>query len=125
MSHELDPKVGRWYRRLDNEQLFKVVSIDEDDGLVEIKNVDGDVEEIDATDWIELDLEFAEAPEDFIDPDEDTDAEKLEEEEDDVAEVDKPKRGRASRVSRDDPDDEDEEDDDWEDDGGDDDDSDR
>ena len=40
MSHELDPKVGRWYRRLDNEQLFKVVGIDEDDGLVEIKAVD-------------------------------------------------------------------------------------
>ena len=36
MSHELDPKVGRWYRRLDDEQLFKVASIDEDDGLVEI-----------------------------------------------------------------------------------------
>src|ERR1700752_3439296 len=62
MSHELDPKVGRWYRRLDDEQLFKVVSIDEDDGLVEIKTVDGEIEELDSTEWVELDLEAAEAP---------------------------------------------------------------
>ena len=57
MSHELDPKVGRWYRRLDDEQLFKVASIDEDDGLIEIKTVDGETEELDSTEWIELDLE--------------------------------------------------------------------
>jgi hypothetical protein len=69
MSHELDPKVGRWYRRLDNEQLFKVASIDEDDGLIEIKTVDGEIEELDSSEWIELDLEATEAPEDYIDPD--------------------------------------------------------
>ncbi len=70
MSHELDPKVGRWYRRLDDEQLFKVASIDEDDGLIEIKTVDGETEELDSTEWVELDLEAAEAPEDYVDPDE-------------------------------------------------------
>ena len=73
MSHELDPKVGRWYRRLDDEHLFKVASVDEDDGLVEIKTPDGEVEELDATEWIELDLEFAEAPEDYVDPDAESD----------------------------------------------------
>jgi hypothetical protein len=82
MSHELDPKVGRWYRRLDDEQLFKVASIDEDDGLIEIKTVDGEVEELDSTEWIELDLEAAEAPEDYVDPDEDGDEEEEEEEDD-------------------------------------------
>ncbi len=75
MSHELDPKVGRWYRRVDDEQLFKVVSIDEDDGLVEIKTVDGEVEELDSAEWVELDLEAAEAPEDYVDPDADDDEE--------------------------------------------------
>jgi hypothetical protein len=83
MSHELDPKVGRWYRRLDDEQLFKVASIDEDDGLIEIKTVDGEVEELDSTEWIELDLEAAEAPEDYVDPDEDGDEEEEEEEDED------------------------------------------
>jgi hypothetical protein len=82
MSHELDPKVGRWYRRLDDEQVFKVVSIDEDDGLIEIKTVEGEVEELDSTEWIELDLEAAEAPEDYVDPDEDEEEEEEEEDED-------------------------------------------
>jgi hypothetical protein len=110
MSHELDPKVGRWYRRLDDEQLFKVVSIDEDDGLVEIKTVDGEIEELDSTEWVELDLEAAEAPEDYVEPEED------EEEEDDD---DPPARG-----TRDDWDDDDDDDDDWDDDDDDDDDGD-
>jgi hypothetical protein len=96
MSHELDPKVGRWYRRLDDEQLFKVASIDEDDGLIEIKTVDGEIEELDATEWVELDLESAEQPEDYVDPDEASD----EEDDVDVPEAD----------------DEDEDDDDWDDD---------
>jgi hypothetical protein len=115
MSHELDPKVGRWYRRLDDEQLFKVVSIDEDDGLVEIKNVEGEIEELDAAEWIELDLEGAEAPEDYVDPDEKSD-------DDDEEEEDKPVRGAGDDW------DEDEDDDDWDDeddDDEDDDDSDR
>jgi hypothetical protein len=102
MSHELDPKVGRWYRRLDDEQLFKVVSIDEDDGLVEIKRTDGEIEELDSTEWVELDLEAAEPPEDYVDPDDARD----EDDDEEDAEID------------------DDDDDDWDDDD-DDDDSDR
>jgi hypothetical protein len=115
MSHELDPKVGRWYRRLDDEQLFKVASIDEDDGLIEIKTVDGEVEELDSTEWVELDLEGAEAPEDYVDPDEEPD------DDDEVAAspgVERPARGSGVRDDWDD----DEEDDDWDDDDDDDDD---
>jgi hypothetical protein len=123
MSHELDPKVGRWYRRLDDEQLFKVVSIDEDDGLVEIKTVDGDIEELDSTEWVELDLEAAEAPEDYVDHDEESDED---EDEEDAAEADedddRPARGRGSR---DDWEDDDEDDEDWDDDDDEDYDSDR
>jgi hypothetical protein len=106
MSHELDPKVGRWYRRVDDEQLFKVASIDEDDGLIEIKTVDGEVEELDSTEWVELDLEAAEAPEDYVDPDEESD-------EDEEEEVEKTKGpARTSREFEDD----DEDDEDWDDD---------
>jgi hypothetical protein len=106
MSHELDPKVGRWYRRVDDEQLFKVASIDEDDGLIEIKTVDGEVEELDSTEWVELDLEASEAPEDYVDPDEESD-------EDEDEEVEKAKGpARGSRELEDD----DEDDDDWDDD---------
>ncbi len=107
MSHELDPKVGRWYRRLDDEQLFKVVAIDEDDGLVEIRRTDGEIEELDSTEWVELDLEAAEPPEDYVDPD------AADDDDDDVEE--------EKEISDDDDDDDD---DDWDDDD-DDDDSDR
>jgi hypothetical protein len=123
MSHELDPKVGRWYRRLDDEQLFKVVTVDEDDGLVEIRTADGETEELDATEWVELDLEAADAPEDYVDPDEDQE----DEEEDIEEESDRPARGgRGSRDwDDDDDDDDDDRDDDDDDDDWDDDDSDR
>lgn len=115
MSHELDPKVGRWYRRLDDEQLFKVASIDEDDGLIEIKSADGEVEELDSTEWVELDLEAAEPPEDYVDPDDE------EQEDDDLLEAadedeERPTRGRGARDEWDDDDD-----DDWDDDDDDDD----
>ena len=110
MSHELDPKVGRWYRRVDNEQLFKVASIDEDDGLIEIKTVDGEIEELDSAEWIELDLETAEEPEDYVDPD-------------DAESDDDDDEGSSRGSSRDDWDDDDD-DDDWDDDDDDDDDDD-
>ena len=108
MSHELDPKVGRWYRRLDDEQLFKVASIDEDDGLIEIKTADGEVEELDSTEWVELDLEAAEAPEDYVDPDEASD-----EDEEPDEEEERPARAGGKD---DDWDDDDDDDDDWDDD---------
>jgi hypothetical protein len=111
MSHELDPKVGRWYRRLDDDKLFKVASIDEDEGLIEIKTADGELEEVDSTEWIELDLEAAEAPEDYVDHDEDEDDEEEAEAEE------RPSRGGAG----DDWDDDEEEDDDFDDDDDDDD----
>lgn len=110
MSHELDPKVGRWYRRLDDEQLFKVASIDEDDGLIEIKTADGETEELDSTEWVELDLENAEAPEDYVDPDEDEEEE--EEEEEESAEAEGPAKARGDDWDDDDDDDWDDDDDD-------------
>ena len=124
MSHELDPKVGRWYRRLDDEQMFKVVSIDEDEGLIEIKTVDGEIEEVDSSEWIELDLEAAEAPEDYVDHDEESDDD---DEEEEAAKDEDGERPAVGRGSRDDWDDDDDDDDDWDDDddGDDDDDSDR
>lgn len=112
MSHELDPKVGRWYRRLDDEQLFKVAAIDEDDGLVEIRKADGEIEELDSSEWVELDLEAAEPPENYVDPDE------AEDDDDVVEEAEKDDRGSLDW-------DDDDDDDDWDDDDDDDDDSDR
>jgi segregation and condensation protein B len=77
---------------VEEEESFRVLSVDEDSELIEIEYLDGDIEEIDVEAWHEMDLEMIEEPEGWSDADEDED----EEEEDDE--------------------DEDEDDDDWDDD---------
>jgi Family of unknown function (DUF6763) len=115
MSHELEPTVGRWYRNVDREQLFKVVGIDEDDELIEILHFDGDREKIDTGAWIEMDLETAEAPEDWIDPDDSDEEDDDYEEEADVE--DDTDWGRSRRRHRPPREDWEEDEEDWDDDG--------
>ena len=71
MDNELDPVVGSWYRDTDKGRLFRVVAFDEDRGIVELQHFDGDFEEIDASDWFDMDIEPAEAPEDWTGPTDD------------------------------------------------------
>ena len=68
MSEELEPVVGNWYTHRDKGQTFQVVDIDRDSGAIEIQYFDGDLEEIDADAWDEMDLEIAEPPEDETGP---------------------------------------------------------
>jgi hypothetical protein len=75
MSYELDPVVGQWYREIDKEMSFRVVSIDEDEDLIELQYEDGEADELDSEEWFEMDLERSEAPEDWKDPSEDEDDE--------------------------------------------------
>jgi hypothetical protein len=87
VGREYEPVVGNWYRDLDEEESFLVLSVDEDSELVEIQHVDGDVEEIDLDTWAEMDLDPAEEPEGWSgsegDDDDDDDWEDEEEDEDD------------------------------------------
>ncbi len=62
------PAVGHWYAHRDKGQLFQVVAFDEDDGLIELQDFDGDVDEVDLDTWLEMQLEPAEAPEDWTGP---------------------------------------------------------
>jgi hypothetical protein len=68
MIKELDPIVGNWYRHRDKGQMFTVVDVDPEHGLVEIQHYDGDVEEIETRDWADMDLELAAPPEDVTGP---------------------------------------------------------
>jgi Family of unknown function (DUF6763) len=77
MSTELDPVAGQWYRHLDKGQLFVVTNFDEVRGLIEIQHYDGDLEEIDAETWPDLELELAEAPEDWTGPADDVETDDL------------------------------------------------
>ena len=85
MGREYEPVVGNWYRDLDEEESFLVLSVDEDSELVEIQHVDGDVEEIDLDTWAEMDLDQAEEPEGWSgsEGDDDDDWEDEEDEDDD------------------------------------------
>ena len=73
MHTELDPVVGNWYRQTDKDLLFRVVAFDEEHDLVEIQHFDGELEEFDASVWFEMEIESAEAPEDWVNPLDDTD----------------------------------------------------
>lgn len=98
MGREYDPVAGKWYRDLEEDETFQVLSVDEDEELVEIQHLDGDVEEIDLDTWHELDVEPTEEPEGWSGSGDDEDDEELDEDEDE-----------------DDDWDEDDEDDDWDD----------
>ncbi len=66
--NEVDPIVGTWYRNLDTDTDFEVITVDEDSGTVAIQYAEGELEEIDMDAWYELALEAIDAPEDWTGP---------------------------------------------------------
>lgn len=75
MAREFEPVVGQWYENIDENDSFRVLSMDEDSELIEIEYLDGDIEEIDIDTWAEFDLDKIEQPEgwsgaDIVKPDE-------------------------------------------------------
>jgi Family of unknown function (DUF6763) len=97
VARDYDPVQGQWYEDLEENEIFRVLSVDPDEEIIEVQYENGDIEEIDLDTWHELDLERAQEPEGWASDDDDED----EEEEDDEDEDDW---------------DEDEDDDDWDDD---------
>ncbi|MFZ0552523.1 MAG: DUF6763 family protein [Steroidobacteraceae bacterium] len=95
MSRDYEPVPGQWYENLEDEESFRVLTVDEDSELVEIEYLDGEIEEIDLETWHEMDLDKTEEPEGWAESDEDEDEDEDEEE---------------------DEEEEDEDDDDWDDD---------
>lgn len=63
MAREYEPVAGQWYENVDENESFRVLSVDEDAELIEIEYLDGDIEEIDLETWHELDLEKITQPE--------------------------------------------------------------
>ncbi|MGH8133432.1 MAG: DUF6763 family protein [Steroidobacteraceae bacterium] len=83
MSRDYEPVPGQWYQNLEEEEQFRVLSIDEDSELIEIEYLDGDIEELDLEAWHEMDLERIEEPEGWSDDDEESDEEEEWDEDDD------------------------------------------
>lgn len=84
VSRDYEPVPSQWYENVEEEESFRVLSVDEDSELVEIEYLDGDIEEIDLEAWHEMDLEKIEEPEGWSESDdEDTDEDEEWDEEED------------------------------------------
>lgn len=77
MSTELEPVAGNWYRHLDKGQMFVVIEIDEDEGIVDVQHYDGDLEQIELDAWRDMEIELAEPPEDWTGPVDDVETDDL------------------------------------------------
>ena len=75
MSRDYEPVAGQWYENLEEEESFRVLTVDEDSELVEIEYLDGDIEELDIESWHEMDLERIEQPEGWSESDDEDEAE--------------------------------------------------
>ena len=88
MSRDYEPVPGQWYENLEDEESFRVLTVDEDSELVEIEYLDGEIEEIDLETWHEMDLEQTKEPEGWAESDEEEEEDEDEEEEDEDDEDD-------------------------------------
>ncbi len=88
MSRDYEPVPGQWYENLEEEEQFRVLTMDEDSELVEIEYLDGDIEELDLEAWREMDLERIEEPEGWSDEDDESEDDEDWDEEDDEDEED-------------------------------------
>ncbi len=75
MSRDYEPVRGQWYQNVEEEEQFRVLTVDEDSELVEIEYLDGDIEELDIEAWHEMDLERIEQPEGWSESDDEDDEE--------------------------------------------------
>jgi hypothetical protein len=85
VSRDYQPVPGQWYENVEEEEQFRVLTVDEDAELVEIEYLDGDIEELDIEAWHEMDLDRIEQPEGWSeseDDDEDEDDEDWDDEDD-------------------------------------------
>jgi len=88
VSRDYEPVAGQWYENVEEEEQFRVLSVDEDSELIEIEYLDGDIEELDIESWHEMDLEKISEPEGWSESDEEEDEEDDEDWDDDEDEDD-------------------------------------
>jgi len=105
VGRDYEPVKGQWYQNVEEDETFRVLSVDEDAELVEIEYLDGDIEELDLDAWHEMDLERIAEPEGWAGGSTESTDEEEEEDEDEDDDWD----------DDDDEDDDDDDDDDWED----------
>ena len=68
MEEHPEPVIGQWYRNLEDEQIFEIVAIDENESTIEIQYFESEVDEIDLDSWYEIPLESIAEPKDWSGP---------------------------------------------------------
>ncbi len=102
MSRDNEPVKGQWYENVEDEETFRVLSVDEDSETVEIEYLEGEIEELDLEEWREFDLELIDEPEGWSEDDD--------EEEDDEEDWDDEDEDEDDDWDEDEDDDEDDDD---------------
>jgi hypothetical protein len=88
VAREYEPVAGQWYENIDENESFRVLSVDEDSELIEIEYLDGDIEELDLDTWQEFDLDKIDQPEGWSGADDEEEDEKeKKEDKDDLEET--------------------------------------
>ncbi|MGR9072895.1 MAG: DUF6763 family protein [Gammaproteobacteria bacterium] len=68
MTTITDPVIGSWYKDVENDLLFKVVAIDEEEDSIEVQYYSGEIGEYDKESWYASTFDYIEDPEDWSAP---------------------------------------------------------
>ena len=63
--YQTRPIVGRWFKEIQQGQIFEVVAIDEQERTIETQMIDGELAEYDMESWCLLELEQVHEPENW------------------------------------------------------------
>jgi hypothetical protein len=66
---------GQWYTDRTHHEFFLVIGVDESDGLIDVRDRYGDIDEFDLDEWDAMDLVLCAAPREWASEDEDEDEE--------------------------------------------------
>jgi hypothetical protein len=66
MNNRMAAVPGQWYLDGGSRDVFQIVSVDEEDGSIDIQHADGSLEETSVDAWVTRSLERCEQPEDWV-----------------------------------------------------------
>ena len=68
MNDRITPVPEQWYLDRRTGDMFQVISVDDDDGSIDIQHTDGSLDEESMDEWASMALESCEQPEDWVGP---------------------------------------------------------
>lgn len=68
MTTIADPVPGSWYKDLENNLTFRVISVDDTDDSIEVQYFNGDIGAYDHESWYNSTFDYIEDPEDWSAP---------------------------------------------------------